>query len=97
MNILNLKAFGGLLFLRLVMAALLFIPAVDARLLAGVGISRCIFLVGAGDHRVPNEKGPETPRAAGPRRTNRREGDKSKDHPIDHVFRIYCDACYPRA
>jgi hypothetical protein len=32
---------------------------VDARLLAGVGISRCVFLVGAGDHRLPNEKDPK--------------------------------------
>jgi len=70
---------------------------VDVRLLASLGISRCIFLVGDGDHRLLNEKRPETPRAASPRRTNRRERDESKDHPNDHVFRIYCDACYSRA
>jgi hypothetical protein len=58
MNILKTKAFGGLLFLLLAMAALLH-SSVDARLSAGVDVPRRIFRIVSRDHPLPYEKGPE--------------------------------------
>jgi hypothetical protein len=62
-----------------------------------LGVSRFIFRAGAGDHRVPYEKRPQTFGAAGVCGTYRREGAEPKDHTIHQFYRVYRDACRSRA
>ena len=54
---LNVKAFGGLLLLFLIMAALLFIPA-GTLVLAGVDLPDGLFRMVSGDHPLPYAEGP---------------------------------------
>src|ERR1700680_2743566 len=94
---LNTKAFGGLFFLLLVMAALLFFPAWTLDYRAGMGLPRRVRGVGACQYALPYEKRSEAPGAAGARGANCRKGDEPKDHPIHHGSRIYGDARFTRA
>ena len=61
MNNLNAKALGGLLFLLLVMAALLFLPAGTLDYWQAWAFLAVFGVLLAGNHALPYEKRPETP------------------------------------
>jgi hypothetical protein len=96
MNILHKKAFGGLLFLVLVMAALLFIPAWTFDYWQAWTFLAVYFALSLADHPLSHEKGCEAPGATDARGTDRREGTDSKNHHGFHVAGIYRPHCVPR-
>jgi hypothetical protein len=73
MNILNIKAFGGLLFLFSCRGGAPVYSGVDTRLLAGVDVPGRIFRIASGDYPLPHKKGPEALRATDERVEYQRE------------------------
>jgi len=88
MTDLNTKAFGGLLALLAVMAALLFVPAWSLKYWQAWMF---LAVLGVGGHPVPDEERPKAPGAARVRRANCREGVDSKNHSDHRVIWVRRD------
>src|ERR1700687_3129785 len=97
MNRLRLKAFAGLLFLFVAMAALLFVAAGTRAWWQAWTFLAVYFGSSLALTPSPLKEGPGVVQAGDAGRAHRRERTRSEDHHVDHVAGICRSACRPRA